>query len=63
MAQKNKKKGVKNEVQAFDESMLDNVSGGAVSVHAVITGEKDPMKLEWSADTQEEFAEFYDRLF
>lgn len=62
MAQKNKEKGMKNEVQALDESMLDNVSGGASSLHATYSG-NDPLKVEWSADTQEEFEELSSKIF
>ena len=62
MAQKNKEKGMKNEVQALDESMLDNVSGGASSLHATYNG-NDPLKVEWSADTPEEFEELSSKIF
>ncbi len=63
MAKKNNKiKGSTNKVQAFDESMLDNVSGGASSLHATYNG-NDPLKVEWSADTPEEFEELTEGLF
>ena len=62
MAQKNKEKGIKNEVQALDESMLDNISGGRVSINSEVDPENRRLTLEWSGDSQKEFDELTDAI-
>ena len=64
MSKKNcKMKEAKNEVQALDESMLNDVSGGAVSIDANVDGEKKQVEINWSADTSEEFVDLTRGMF